>query len=127
MRTRIKSNRICIAYPNGIVQFFMTILLCIIMISCSSHSEREAASELTNNTTTINSELITDDAFINDLNSFDSTAVINDLYLDNVDDFTGNTYAIVIKQNDSLFIYKGKGTYMRRYFSSLNIGDFAKH
>lgn len=33
-RPHIKSNRICIVYPNGLIKFFSIMLLCITLVSC---------------------------------------------------------------------------------------------
>ena len=120
MKTRIKTNRICIAYPTGTIKFFTLMILGIIMMSCNSHSKRRVTSEKI----TKESELITDDVFINNINSFDSTAVVHDLYFEPKGDI--NILCIVIKQNDSLFLYKGTGSYIRRYYTQRIKGDFAK-
>ena len=35
MKTRIKSNRICIAHPDGVIKFFSIMILGIILMSCN--------------------------------------------------------------------------------------------
>lgn len=128
MKTRINSKRICIVYPDGAIKFFSIMILGIIMMSCSSPSGRRVAEQKRTEKNFINNNevLISDDAFINNLNSFDATAVVHDLYIDSENDFTGNTYCIIIEANDSLFIYKGKGSYMQRYYKNRVKGDFVK-
>jgi hypothetical protein len=57
-------------------------LMCIAFIACTNNR-------------------MTSDAFINDLNSFDSTAT----YVSTVVDIDNNACTFIIKQNDSIFSY----------------------
>lgn len=122
MRQRVKNNRICIAYPNGLVKYFTLLLLVITFASCSTRYDRVKMNE-TNNSY---NPTVSDQQFIEKLNSFDSTATIKQLYYEPVNELSPDLYCIIIKQNDSVFLYKGFGTYFKKYYESHREGDKAK-
>lgn len=77
---------------------FVIVLLSITMISCNNH-EKDCAT------------LVSEQAFIDDLNSFPSSATYDFV------SYTDYCYVFVIKSNDSLFIYNVEKTmYTRSIF-----------
>lgn len=62
-----------------------------------------------------------DEAFINDINSFDSTALITEKAIVSFKDTT--YYIIVIESHDSIFNYCGSGPFFKLYYDSKEIGS----
>ena len=103
--------------------FAVLLLVLVILFTCVLNTKP------TINTSENKSEYLTNEALIEDFNTFDSTAIINSIYKFNYRDQNGNPDSIiniVILYKDSLFYYKSKDTYANYLLIQRKDGDYLK-
>lgn len=69
---------------------------------------------------------ITNENLIKDFNSFDSTAVISNIYKCPADTKFDSCVVIVVQYKDSLFYYKSKDSYASNLITQKRDGDYLK-
>ena len=100
--------------------FLILISLVLLFSSCQSQSGRIPSSNSLITSTTC----ISDQVFLNTLNKMDSTATIDNIYIERSN--STNIACIVIKYKTKLYLYRGWGAYMKEYAITHVRGDFAK-
>lgn len=108
-------------YNTLLISTLLTLICVTLMFSsCQSQSGRRTNSNSLITPTTC----ISDQVFINMLNKMDSTATIDNIYIERSNNI--NICCVVIKYKTKLYIYKGWGAYMKEYVITHVRGDFAK-
>lgn len=101
--------------------FLILISLVLLFSSCQSQSGRRTNLKFVKTDISI---CISDQVFLNTLNKMDSTAIIDNIYIERSN--STNIACIVIKYKTKLYLYRGWGSYMKEYAITHVRGDFAK-